>query len=76
MILEFTGELYVIKMKNDAKFEEDLTSQFKFDMRNLINFDPSTQKSQKFLFNGLFLAKYLMFQLRKYKGVMLNDHED
>ena len=34
-------------MKNDAKIEE-LTCQFKIDMRNLTNFDPSTQKSQKF----------------------------
>ena len=28
-------------MKNDAKFEEDLTCRFKIDLRNLINFDPS-----------------------------------
>ena len=35
-------------MKNDAKIEEKLTSQFKMDMRNLINFDPSTQKSKKY----------------------------
>ena len=35
-------------MKNGAKFEEDLTCQFKIDMRNLTNFDPSTLKSQKF----------------------------
>ena len=35
-------------MKNDAKFEEELTSQFKIDMRSLTNFDPSTRKSQKF----------------------------
>ena len=35
-------------MKNDAKFEEELTCQFKIDMRNLTNFDPSTQKSQTF----------------------------
>ena len=34
-------------MKNDVKFEEDLTCQFKIDMRNLTNFGPSTQKSQK-----------------------------
>ena len=26
----------------------ELTCHFKIDMRNLINFDPSTQKSQKF----------------------------
>ena len=35
-------------MTNDAKFEEDLTCQFKIDMRNLTNFAPSTQKSLKF----------------------------
>ena len=48
MSLKFTGELCVMTMKNDAKFEEQLTFQFKIDMRNLINFDPRTQKSQKF----------------------------
>ena len=48
MSLKFTGELCVIRMKNNAKFQEDLTCQFKIDMRNLTNFDPSTQKSQKF----------------------------
>ena len=37
-----------MRMKNDAKFEEDLTCQFKIDMKNLTNFDPSNQKSQKF----------------------------
>ena len=35
-------------MKNDAKFEEELTCQFKIDMSNLTDFDPSTRKSQKF----------------------------
>ena len=35
-------------MKNDAKFDEELTCQFKIDMRNFTNFDPSTRKSQKF----------------------------
>ena len=37
-----------MRMKNDAKFEEELTCQFKIDMRNLMNFDLSTRKSQKF----------------------------
>ena len=44
MSLKFTGELCVMRMKNDAKFQEDLTCQFKTDMRNLKNLDPSTQK--------------------------------
>ena len=35
-------------MKNEAKFEEEVTCQFKIDMRNLTNFDPITRKSQKF----------------------------
>ena len=48
MSLKFTEELYVTTMKNDAKFEEELTCHFKTDMRNLTNFDPSTEKSKKF----------------------------
>ena len=35
-------------MKSDAKFEEELTCQFKIDVRNMTNFDWSTRKSQKF----------------------------
>ena len=35
-------------IKNDAKFEEELTRQLKIDMRNLVNFDTSTRKSHKF----------------------------
>ena len=50
MSLKFTEELCVMRMKNGAKFDEDLTCQFKIDMTNLMNFDPSTQKSQKFEF--------------------------
>ena len=45
MSLKFTGGLCVMTMKNDSKFEEEVTRQFKIDMRN---FDPTTQKSQKF----------------------------
>ena len=44
-------------MKNDEKFEEELTCRFKIEIRNLMNFDPSTQKSQKLNFNGLLLTK-------------------
>ena len=33
MSLKFTEKLYVMKMKNDAKFEEELTCHFKIDMR-------------------------------------------
>ena len=42
MSLKFTEELFVMTMKNDAKFEEELTCHFKIDMRDLMNFDPTT----------------------------------
>ena len=48
MSLKFAGELYFMTMTNDAKFEKKLTSHFKNDMSNLMNFDPTTRKSQKF----------------------------
>ena len=45
MSLEFTRELRVMTMRNDAKFEEELTQQLKIDMRNLMICDPSTRES-------------------------------
>ena len=36
-------------MKNDTRFEEELTCQFNIDMRNLTNFDPSTRKTKKII---------------------------
>ena len=47
MTLRFTGELCGMRIKNDTKIEEKLTYQLKIDVRNLTNFDLSTQKSQK-----------------------------
>ena len=46
MSLKLTEELCIMIMKNDAKFKEKLTCNFKIDMRNLINFDLSTRKSK------------------------------
>ena len=42
MSLKSIEVLRVMTMKNDAKSEEELNCQFKIDMRNLKNFDPST----------------------------------
>ena len=44
-------------MKNHAKFEVELTCHFKIDMRNLTNFDPSTESLQNFHFNVFLLSK-------------------
>ena len=45
---QITKEFCVMALKNDEKFEEKLTCCFKIDIRDLTNFDWSTQKSQKF----------------------------
>ena len=34
-------------LKTDANFKEKLTCGFKYDMKNLVNFHPTTQKSKK-----------------------------
>ena len=47
MTLIFTEDLCAMTMKNNAKFEEELTFYFKTDMRNLTNFNSTTQKSKK-----------------------------
>ena len=74
MSLKSTGKFCVMTMKNDTKFEEELTCQFKIDMRNLTNFDPSTRKSHKFAL-GFFWTKYIMFELKKYRGVLFDGTE-
>ena len=35
-------------LQNDEKFEEELTCRFKIGIKNLMNFDSRTRKSQKF----------------------------
>ena len=34
--------------EKDARLEDELICRFKIEMRTLMNFNPSTQKSQKF----------------------------
>ena len=47
MTVKFTEELCVMTMKNNAKLEEELTFHFKTGMKNLTNFNSTTQKSKK-----------------------------
>ena len=46
--LKIYRQVIVMTVKNDSKFEEELTCQFKIDMRNLTNVDPSTRESKKY----------------------------
>ena len=48
MSLKFTGDLCIMTMKNDVKFDHKLMGQFKTDMRNLTIFNSSTEISKKF----------------------------
>ena len=56
-------------LKSNAKFEGKLICCFKND-RNLVNFDLSTQKSQKTWTLNSFCTKHIMFDLKKYRGVI------
>ena len=62
-------------MKIDAMFKEKLTSGFKYDMRNLVNFHPTTQKSQNFLSMGCFCLKSARLELQNYRGVIFHKTE-
>ena len=56
-------------LKSDAKVEKKLICCFKND-KNLVNFDPSTQKPQEFaLWSGPILQSIQFSALKKYKRV-------
>ena len=64
--LKKTEELSLVTLKSDAKIKEKLTYVFKYDMRNLVNFHPTTQKSEFFFSIGSFCPNYTRFKLQKY----------
>ena len=71
-----TEALSFIKLKRDTKFREESTCRFKIDISNLTSFDLSTLKSQKFFaLIGCFWAKYILFELKKYRGVIFHETE-
>ena len=75
----YTEELCLMTLKFDAKFEEKLICCFKND-RILVNFDLSTWSRKKCkkicTFIGSYCAKYLMFDLKKYRWVTFHDTEE
>ena len=44
-------------LKKDPNFEKKLTFCLKNDMRNLVNFNTSSEKSENLHFDGLLLSK-------------------
>ena len=74
MGLKFTEELCIMTMKNDAKFEEELTCCFKIDMGSLMNFDLSTWRHKKFSLECARLSKVYMVWAKKVKRSYLSWH--
>ena len=57
-----------------AKFEEEPTCHFKVNMGSLTQFWPEHLKvSKKLILMGCFWAKYILFQLKTYKGVIFHE---
>ena len=77
MSLKFARELCFIAIRNDAKFEEELTCHFKVDMRNLTNFNPKHSKTSKMCsLMDCFWPKHVLFEQEKYRAVMFDGTED
>ena len=62
-------------LKSDAEFKEKLTCGSKCGMRNLMKFQPTTEKPKNFTSMGYFCPKYIRFELKKYRGVIFLDIE-
>ena len=66
-----------MKLKRDIKFGEESTCCLKIGIRNLTNLTRVLESLPNFYFNGLLLrAKYVFFELKKYRGVIFHDIEE
>ena len=64
-------------IKNNTNFEEELTCRFKIDMRNFYKFWPGHSKVSKICTSmDSFWAKYIISELKKYRGFMFHHIED
>ena len=75
----FLSKVYYVWAKkvqrNYVSFEEELTFALKNDVRNLANFDSTLESLKICTLMGSFWAKYIMFELKNYKGVICHDTE-
>ena len=65
-----TEDLCFMTLKSDAEFEGKVTLGSKNDIRNLVNFHPTTQKSENFTLMDYFYPKYMRFELKRYRRVI------
>ena len=64
-----------MNLKCDAKFEEKLICCFKND-KNLVIWPEHSKVSRNCTLTGSYCAKYLMFDLKKHRGVIFHDTEE
>ena len=63
-------------LKGDAKSKGKLTRGLKNDVRNLVSFHASSQKSENCLLMCYFCRKCIMFDPKKYRGFMCCNTEE
>ena len=63
-------------MKNDTKLEEEVTCHFKINMNLTQNLTQALKKTKTFFLIGSLWPKYILFELRKYRGVIFHDTEE
>ena len=62
-----------MELKSHEKFTEILTCGFRYDMKDLLNFPPTTQKPESVTSMGYFYPMYMKFELkekRKNRGII------
>ena len=74
--LEFTEELCVMILKNDTKFEEELTCHFKIVWVVWRILTRAFKNLKNLLFNWLLWRKHIMIELKNYRTVMFDGIED
>ena len=63
-------------IKSDVKFEEKLTLDSKNDIKNLMNFNASSGRSENSHFHVLVLSKNITIDPKMYRGVMCHNTEE
>ena len=63
-------------LKHDARLKVKLTRGLKNDIRNLVNFDASSRKSENLHFDELILSKAYKSKMKKCRRVTFYDTEE
>ena len=63
-------------LKKYAKFKENLTCGFKRNIKNLVNFQPTTQNYENFFWIAYCCLKYARFEVKKYRKIIFRNTEE